>query len=128
MYPQYLKYSKDHEWVELDQGLAKVGITSYAQEALGDVVFVELPLEGQAFEVGESFGVVETVKAVADVYLPVGGEVIKVNEKLLDSPELLNEDPYGEGWMVQVKPSNSSDFEHLMDASQYRQFLAEECD
>ena len=101
MYPSELRYSEDHEWLKLEEGnRARVGITDFAQKELGDVVFVELPEEGTALNAGESFAVVESVKAVSDIYAPVSGKVVEVNDALNDSPELINEDPYGEGWIA----------------------------
>ncbi|MBO8168102.1 MAG: glycine cleavage system protein GcvH [Thermoanaerobacteraceae bacterium] len=126
MYPEDLKYSKDHEWVKLDGNIATVGITHYAQDQLGDVVFVELPMEGDSFEAGNGFGVVESVKAVSDVYAPVSGTVIEVNEKLLESPELVNEDPYGDGWMIKLEVAGESEVDRLMDAREYEAFIEEE--
>lgn len=126
MYPEDLKYSKDHEWVKLNGNIATVGITHYAQDQLGDVVFVELPMEGDSFEAGNGFGVVESVKAVSDVYAPVSGTVIEVNEKLLESPELVNEDPYGDGWMIKLEVKGESEVDRLMDAREYEAFIEEE--
>jgi glycine cleavage system H protein len=126
MYPKELKYSKEHEWVKADGDKVRVGVTHYAQNALGDVVFVELPEEGTSFAIGGAFGVIESVKAVSDVYSPVSGEVAAINEKLLDSPELINEDPYGEGWMIEIKLSNPDELENLLTAEEYEAFLTEE--
>jgi len=123
--PGKLKYSKEHEWAEKKKdGTVRVGITDYAQDALGDVVFVELPEVGESFDAGESFGSVESVKAVSDCYVPVGGTVTAVNEKLLDAPELVNNDPYGEGWMIEIKPGDESEFDSLMSAGEYREYLS----
>ncbi|MGI6574756.1 MAG: glycine cleavage system protein GcvH [bacterium] len=124
--PEGLKYSKEHEWVRVDGGKAYVGITDYAQDQLGDVVFVELPEVGEEFKANERFGVIESVKAVADVYLPVTGAVVEINEALLDSPELLNDDPYGEGWMVVVSVADEGELEDLFTAGEYGKFLQEE--
>jgi len=128
MYPVELKYSKEHEWLKVDgdNDKVRVGVTHYAQNALGDVVFVELPEEGTRFEIGGAFGVIESVKAVSDVYSPVSGEVVAINEKLLDSPELINEDPYGEGWMIEIKLSNPDELGDLLNPEEYEAFLKEE--
>ncbi|NLW24530.1 MAG: glycine cleavage system protein GcvH [Clostridia bacterium] len=122
MYPNNLKYSKEHEWVDLES--KKIGITHYAQESLGDVVFVELPEVGAEFEVGDSLGVVESVKAVSDVYSPVSGKVTAVNEALLDNPELINQDPYGEGWIVEMEITGGE--EDLLSAEEYERLIKEE--
>jgi len=121
-----LKYSKDHEWVLVEGNKAKIGISDHAQDALGDVVFVELPEEGDEVTANESFGTVESVKAVSDVYSPVSGKVVEVNEALLDSPELINSDPYGEGWMIVVELDDASQLDGLMSAEEYEAFLKEE--
>jgi glycine cleavage system H protein len=121
-----LKYSKDHEWVLVDGNKVKIGISDHAQEALGDVVFVELPEEGDEVTANESFGTVESVKAVSDVYSPVSGKVVEINEALLDSPELINSDPYGEGWMIAVELDDASQLDELMSAEEYEAFLKEE--
>ncbi|KJS84703.1 MAG: glycine cleavage system protein H [Peptococcaceae bacterium BICA1-8] len=122
MYPENLKYTKEHEWVDLET--KKIGITQYAQEALGDVVFVELPEVGTILEVGDSIGVVESVKAVSDIYAPVSGKVIAVNEELLDSPELINQDTYGKGWILQMEITEGE--EDLLDAKGYQKIVEEE--
>lgn len=122
-FPEELKYSKSHEWVkELGNGIIEVGLTDHAQEALGDLVFVNLPEEGDRFEIGDSFADVESVKAVSDVYSPVSGEITEINEALLDTPELINQAPY-EAWLVRIKAEES---EQLLDAAGYEQFVAEE--
>ena len=124
-FPQQLRYTEDHEWVEYDPKtkIAKIGITEYAQEKLGDVVHVELPREGLDVKAAESFGSVESVKAVSDIYTPVGGKVIEINTSLEDSPELVNEDPYGEAWMIAVQVSDEGSFSKLMAATQYEEFV-----
>jgi glycine cleavage system H protein len=124
-FPAQLRYTEDHEWVEFDTKtkIAKIGITEYAQEKLGDVVHVELPAEGFMAKQAESFGSVESVKAVSDIYTPVGGKVVEVNTSLLDSPELVNEDPYGEAWMIAVEVSDASGLDKLMTAEQYQEFI-----
>jgi len=121
--PEELQYTKSHEWVRTEGDIATVGITDYAQEELGDIVYVELPEEGATFEAGDSFGTVESVKAVSDIYAPVGGEVVEVNEALNDSPEKINEDPYGDGWIIKLRISDEGD---LLSASDYEQLLEEE--
>jgi glycine cleavage system H protein len=121
--PEELQYTKSHEWVRTEGDTATIGITDHAQDELGDVVFVELPEVGATFDAGDSFGTVESVKAVSDLYTPVGGEVVEVNETLNDQPEKINEDPYGEGWIVKLSASGEGD---LLSASDYEQFLEEE--
>lgn len=123
--PADLKFTKDHEWVRIEGDVATFGLTDHAQEALGDIVFVELPEEGRSVEVGDAFAVVESVKAVSDVYAPVAGEVTGGNEELESTPEKVNEDPYGDGWIAKVKISDG-DTTHLMDADAYSKLLEEE--
>ena len=118
-YPDDLRYTESHEWTTTDEP-ARVGITDFAQDELGDVVFVELPDEGDTVTGGEAFGVVESIKAVSDVYAPLSGEVVAVNEALFDRPELLNEDPYGEGWLLEVDPADPDEREGLLTAEEYR--------
>jgi glycine cleavage system H protein len=122
--PEELQYTKSHEWVGTEDDTATIGITDHAQEELGDIVYIELPEQGATFEAGDSFGTVESVKAVSDLYTPVGGEVVEVNEALGDSPEKINEDPYGEGWILKVRVSDEG--AGLLSASEYEQFLEEE--
>lgn len=125
--PGDLKYTKTHEWIRKeDDGSLTVGITEHAQESLGDLVFVEAPEAGDRVEAGEACAVVESVKAASDLYSPVDGEVIEGHEALADEPEKVNEDPYGEGWIMKVKPSDPSAFDGLLDAEGYKQVLAEE--
>ena len=114
-----VQYAKDHEWVKLSGNNARIGISDYAQDQLGDIVFVELPGVGDTFEKGAEFGTLESVKAVSELYMPVGGEVTAVNEALEDSPELVNSDPYGQGWMIEIKVSDPSEAEALMDKDAY---------
>ena len=121
--PDDLHYSKDHEWVRVDGNVAIVGITDYAQDSLGDVVYVELPKVGDDFAANESFGSVESVKAVSEVFSPGSGEVVGTNEALADTPEKVNQDPYGDGWMVKVKLSDPSEVDSLMDATAYKKLL-----
>ena len=123
MYPQDLKYSKEHEWVKVEGDRARVGITDYAQEELGDVVNVELPLVGRTVRQFNPFGVVESVKAVQDLYAPVSGAVTATNETLRDTPELINSDPYGAGWMIEVTLEDVQEVANLMSADEYEQFL-----
>ena len=121
--PGDLQYTKSHEWVRVEGDVATVGITDHAQDELGDVVFVELPEQGATLEAGDSFGAVESVKAVSDLYAPVGGEVVEVNGTLEDSPEKINEDPYGEGWILKLRTSGEAD---LLSADDYEKLLEEE--
>ena len=118
-YPDDLAYSREHEWVRVDGGRATIGITSFAADELGDIVFVELPEIGAALSQFASFGVVESVKAVSDLYAPVSGEVVEVNDALRESPELLNADPFGEGWIVRVELANRGELDTLLDADAY---------
>ncbi|MFQ6099942.1 MAG: glycine cleavage system protein GcvH [Anaerolineae bacterium] len=120
------RYAETHEWARRDGDEVICGITDHAQESLSDVVYVELPEVGDAFEQGETFGVVESVKAASDLYMPMGGEITAVNEVLEDTPELVNQDPYGEGWMIHFAPSDPSEFDDLMDGDAYEAFVAEE--
>ncbi len=120
--PEDLQYTKSHEWVRVEDGVATVGITEHAQDELGDVVFVELPEQGATLAPGDSFGAVESVKAVSDLYAPVGGEVVEVNGALEDSPEKINEDPYGEGWILKLQISDEGD---LLSAADYEKLLEE---
>ncbi len=121
--PEDLKYSKDHEWARIEGEVAVVGITDYAQNELGDIVYVELPEVGTQVEQGKAFGTVEAVKAVSDLFAPVSGEVVAVNEKLADSPELVNQDPYGEGWMIKIKMSNPDEVNNLLNKEDYEALL-----
>lgn len=125
-FPEELKYTEEHEWVLLEDDVVTVGITDFAQDALGDVVFVELPEVGSVLEVGKPFGVVESVKAVSDVYAPVSGEVVEVNEELPDTPEIINTSPYEDAWMVKIKVANPSEVDDLLDSEAYRAFTEEE--
>ncbi len=126
MYPKQFRYTKDHEWVHVDGDRGRYGVTAYAGDNLGDVVFVELPAEGQAVSQGDPFAVVESVKAVADCYAPLSGTVVEVNTKLEDEPGLINEDPHGEGWICVIEPTDLSELENLMDVETYEKFAAEE--
>ncbi len=125
-YPESYKYSKDHEWVKIeDDGTVVVGITNHAQEQLGDVVFVELPEVGSSFEIGDVFGVVESVKAVVDCYMPVSGEIVDVNNRLESEVELINSNAHDEGWMVKIQLSSPNETDALMDKATYENYLAE---
>jgi len=121
--PDDLQYTKSHEWVRLEDETVTIGITDHAQEELGDVVFVELPEQGATIDAGESFGTVESVKAVSDLYSPVGGEVVEVNSSLEDAPEKINDDPYGEGWIVKLRTSEEAD---LLSPEEYEKVVEEE--
>ena len=121
--PAELKYTQDHEWIKIDGDTATVGITDYAQGELGDIVYVELPAVGETFSKGDAFGNVEAVKAVSDLYMPVSGEVVEVNAMLDDKPETINADPYGDGWMIKVKISDTSEIDELLDAEAYQELI-----
>ena len=124
--PEDLLYANNHEWVrKADDGTITVGISDFAQDALGDVVFVDLPDVGRDLGSGEPFGEIESTKSVSDIYAPVNGEVVAVNEALEDTPELVNQDPYGDGWMVQMRPTPDASFDDLMDAAAYTEHIAE---
>lgn len=122
-YPQY-RYTKEHEWIDAQGDTAKIGITDYAQHELGDVVFVELPGAGAKLEKGKSFGSVESVKAVSDIYAPVSGEILEANGELQNKPESINNDPHGAGWLVKVKLANPAEVNALMDAAAYEAYIA----
>jgi glycine cleavage system H protein len=121
-FPSDLKYARTDEWVRVEGDTATVGLTDYAQNQLSDIVFVELPEAGASLKAGASFGSVESVKAASDLYLPVGGEVTEVNSALADTPELVNQDPYGRAWMVRLKLANAGDLDNLMDAAAYQKY------
>ena len=125
-FPEGLKYSKEHEWVLVEDKIATIGITEYAQEELGDIVYVELPEVGEKLIKDDPFGAVESVKAVSDVYAPVSGTVLEVNDALPDSPETINEDAYGDGWMVRVEMTDVDDLKDLMTAEEYAEFVAQQ--
>jgi glycine cleavage system H protein len=118
--PQELKYTKDHEWIKLEGNIAVVGITDFAQSELGDIVFVEVDTVGQALDKESVFGTVEAVKTVSDLFMPVSGKIVELNDALTSSPELVNSDPYGEGWMIKIELSNSSEMSGLLSADDYR--------
>ena len=121
--PETLKYTKDHEWVALDGDVATVGITDFAQSELGDIVFVDIPTVGETLAQGEKFGDIEAVKTVAEAYMPMSGEVLEQNEELDGAPELVNSDPYGQGWMIKIKCSDLSEFDKLLSAEQYKEII-----
>ena len=125
-FPEELKYTAEHEWVRVEGDLAVIGITDFAQDSLGDVVFVELPEVGTEVTTGKAFGVVESVKAVSDVYAPVSGTVVESNEELPDAPVILNTSPYGDGWMIKIRMSDPGELDGLMDAVAYQAHIAEE--
>jgi glycine cleavage system H protein len=124
--PDDLHYSKDHEWVRVEGNVAVVGITDYAQDSLGDVVYVELPKAGDEFAANEPFGSVESVKAVSEVFSPVSGEIVETNDALADAPEKVNTDPYGDGWMIRVQMSNAGEVDSLLTAAEYEDFTKAE--
>jgi glycine cleavage system H protein len=125
MYPSEYRYTREHEWVKVEDDVCVLGITDFAQKELGEVVYVELPEVGQVFDAAGEIGTIESVKAVAEVYTPVAGEIVEINETLADDPQTLNEDPHGDGWLVKIKFSASSDFDELMDAEAYEAFTRE---
>jgi glycine cleavage system H protein len=125
MYPADFRYTKDHEWVKVQDSIGTIGITDYAQHELGDVVFVELPKVGARLEAGKSFGSVESVKAVSDIYTPVTGEVTEINSLLADAPEKINQDPHGAAWLIKVRLADPKQADALMDAKAYEAYIAE---
>jgi glycine cleavage system H protein len=124
-FPQELRYSQEHEWISVNGDIATIGITDYAQEQLGDVVYVELPESGKVLNKGETLGVIESVKAVSDIYAPVSGTVTERNDDLPNTPEVVNADPYGKAWMIRLRLSNPQEMNDLMDAAAYQKFVAE---
>ena len=126
MYPQDFRYAKDHEWIKVEGDRGRVGITDYAQKQLGDVVFLELPEVGRALKAGEQFGTVESVKAVSELYSPIGGEVVEVNAALVSKPETINKDPHGQAWMIVLKITDPAEAGALMDAAAYEALVASE--
>lgn len=124
--PEDLHYSEEHEWVRVEDDLVRIGITDYAQHQLGDVVYVELPEESDSFGFMEPFGVIESVKAASDLYAPVAGTIVEVNTELEDAPELVNEDPYGDGWMIGIEPDDPSDIDNLLTPAEYATMIEEE--
>jgi glycine cleavage system H protein len=127
-FPEGLKYSKEHEWVLVEGNTATIGITEYAQEELGDIVYVELPEVGEKIIKDDPFGAVESVKAVSDVYAPVSGAVLEINDVLPENPETINDDPYGDGWMIRVELTDKDDLKDLMDADEYSEYVAQQKD
>ncbi len=126
IYPDDLKYTKEHEWLAVNGGVGTVGITHYAQSELGDIVYVELPAAGSPVVAGEEFGTVESVKAVSEIFAPVSGEVLEVNTVLAKSPEMINKDAYGDGWLLKIKLADPKDLDSLMSAAEYRKYIEEE--
>ena len=124
-FPTNVNYTSEHEWIRLEGEEAYVGITDYAQDQLGDIVFVDVTTEGETLEAGEVFGTIEVVKTVSDLFLPVGGEILEVNPELEEHPELVNQDPYGKGWLVRIRPTDVSEMDKLMDAEAYKQIINE---
>lgn len=125
-YPEDFRYTKEHEWVKLEGGTGTIGITDHAQHELGDIVFVDLPKPGAKIQQGQTLGSVESVKAVSDIYSPVSGEVMEINEVLAEAPEKLNQDPHGEAWLVKIKVSAPREIDSLMDAGQYEEYIKAE--
>lgn len=124
-FPTNVKYTNEHEWIRLEGEETYVGITDYAQDQLGDIVFVDITTEGETLDKGEVFGTIEVVKTVSDLFLPIGGEVLEVNPELEEHPELVNQDPYGKGWLVKIKPADPSEMDGLLDAEAYKQLINE---
>ena len=124
-YPANVKYTSEHEWIRLDGETGYVGITDYAQNQLGDIVFVDVTTEGETLAKGEIFGTIEVVKTVSDLFLPIGGEILEVNPALEENPELVNKDPYGEGWLVKIKPTDPAEMDELLDAEAYKRLINE---
>ena len=122
-FPSNVKYTKEHEWIRVEGDIAYVGITDYAQEQLGDIVFVDIPTEGETLAADEVFGTIEVVKTISDLFLPVTGEILEQNEALADQPELVNQDPYGEGWLVKIEISNMGDLDSLLSPEDYKNLV-----
>ena len=122
-FPENIKYTSEHEWIRLEGDVAYVGITDYAQDQLGDIVFVDIQTVGETLNAGDVFGTIEVVMTISDIFLPVGGEVLEQNEALADQPELVNQDPYGEGWLVKIKPAADADFDSLLSAEDYKKLI-----
>ena len=121
--PDHLLYTKEHEWADFKENEVTIGITDYAQGQLGDIIFIEFPEVGQELNAGDTFGEVEAVKTVSELYVPVSGTIIEINEKLEDSADLVNTDPYGDGWLIKIKPTNVNEKDHLMNFSSYEEFI-----
>lgn len=124
-FPTNIKYTNEHEWIRLEGDTAYVGITDYAQQQLGDIVFIDVITEGETLDKGEVFGTIEVVKTVSDLFLPIGGEILEVNPQLEEHPELVNQDPYGEGWIIKLKPTDTSELDDLLDAAGYKEIINE---
>ena len=124
-FPENIKYTSEHEWIRTEGNEAYVGITDYAQDQLGDIVFVDITTEGETLEQGDIFGTIEVVKTVSDLFLPVGGEVLEINPELEEHPELVNEDPYGKGWLIRIRPADLNQMDTLLDAAAYRSIINE---
>jgi glycine cleavage system H protein len=124
-FPSNVKYTSEHEWIRFEGDVAYVGITDYAQDQLGDIVFVDIPTVGETLAKGDTFGTIEVVKTISDLFIPVGGEVLEQNEALADNPALVNTDPYGEGWIVKLKPADPAEAESLLDAEAYKALINE---
>lgn len=124
-FPTNVKYTSEHEWIRVEGDIAYAGITDYAQDQLGDIVFVDIQTEGETLAAGDVFGTIEVVKTISDLFIPVAGEVLEQNEALADQPELVNQDPYGEGWLIKVRPAADADFDALLDAEAYKALINE---
>ena len=124
-FPENIKYTSEHEWIRTEGNEAYVGITDYAQDQLGDIVFVDITTEGETLEQGDIFGTIEVVKTVSDLFLPVGGEVLEINPELEEHPELVNDDPYGKGWLIRIRPADLNQMDTLLDAAAYRSIINE---
>lgn len=124
-FPTNIKYTNEHEWIRLEGDTAYVGITDYAQQQLGDIVFIDVTTESETLDKGEVFGTVEVVKTVSDLFLPIGGEILEVNPQLEEHPELVNQDPYGEGWIIKLKPTDAGEMDELLDAAAYKEIINE---
>lgn len=124
-FPTNVKYTSEHEWIRIEADEAYIGISDYAQGQLGDIVFVDITTEGETLEKGETFGSIEVVKTVSDLFMPVGGEVLEVNPELEEHPELVNQDPYGQGWLIKIKPTDIAEMDELLDAEAYKQIINE---
>ncbi|RGN47089.1 MULTISPECIES: glycine cleavage system protein GcvH [unclassified Bacteroides] len=122
-FPENLKYTNEHEWIRLEGDVAYIGITDYAQEQLGDIVFVDVTTVGETLDANEVFGTIEVVKTISDLFLPVAGEVLELNEALEENPDLVNKDPYGEGWIIKIKPSDVSELDNLLDVEAYKKVI-----
>lgn len=122
-FPENIKYTSEHEWIRVEGDVAFIGITDYAQDQLGDIVFIDIQTVGETLNAGEVFGTIEVVKTISDIFMPVGGEVLEQNEALEDQPELVNKDPYGEGWLIKIKPDSTADYDALLDAEGYKKLI-----